>query len=660
MWRRAFWGVQELGFAGRIVTLYRTAVIAAALWPAAALANDAATLAAALARVDARDVAGATTVAARAADPLVADIVTWARLVEGNGTWGEYARHLERYPDWPRSVIIRRHAERAMPTNLDPSWVARFFEANPPLTGTGTLRHGAALTALGRASAAEATLSQGWTRLSLNADEREAFQRAHPALTRRLATARLDAMLWEGNQAQAEALLPLVPAEWRALAQARIALRARRPGVDGLVARVPASLSNDAGLAYERFLWRIRSGLDAGAEEMLSQRTGSTAALGRPELWAERRALMVRRLIREGRPAEAYRIASRHHLTEGSAFADLEWLSGWIALRHLQDAPKAVPHFTRVWEAVASPISKGRAGYWLGRAHQAAGDGARAQQWFAAAAEHATSFYGQLAAERIGRDLTAALRDNGPASQAALLPTATVRAARLLHAAGEEARSHAFLLALAQGQSDPGAMAAAGRLALELDRPEAAVRIGKIAAGRGVVIMDIYFPVTEIAARRGPIEPALALAIARQESEFNPRAISPAGARGLMQLMPATAQRVARDLGVSHTTDRLINDPAHNAVLGKAYLAQRLERYRGAAILAAAAYNAGAGRVDEWIQRFGDPRNPRVDAIDWIEMIPFSETRNYVQRVMEGLHIYRARLGETPTGFAEALINPRG
>jgi soluble lytic murein transglycosylase len=172
--------------------------------------------------------------------------------------------------------------------------------------------------------------------------------------------------------------------------------------------------------------------------------------------------------------------------------------------------------------------------------------------------------------------------------------------------------------------------------------------------------MDIYYPVTEIAARRGPIEPALALAITRQESEFNPRAISPAGARGLMQLMPATAQRVARDLGVSHSTDRLIDDPAHNATLGKAYLAQRLERYRGAAILAAAAYNAGAGRVDEWIERFGDPRNPQLDAIDWIEMIPFSETRNYVQRVMEGLHIYRARLGETPRGFAEALVNPRG
>ena len=628
--------------------------------PGGAAANDPAALAAALTRVDANDAEGAAVLARQAADPLVGDIVVWARLADGDGSWGEFARHLDRYPDWPRESTIRRHAERAMPPGLAPDWVAGFFARHPALTGTGALHHAEALTALGRSAQAEAVLAEAWTNFDLNGDEREAFQRAHPALTRRLAAARLDTMLWEGNLAQAEALLPFVGADTRALAQARIALRARRPGVDALIARVPAALSNDGGLAYERFLWRLRADLDASAEELLSQRTGSARSLGRPEYWANRRALMARRLLREGRPAEAYRIASLHHLTAGSNYADLEWLSGWIALQNLRDPGKAVQHFTRVWEGVETPISKGRAGYWLGRAHEAAGDGAQAQRWYAAAAEHATSFYGQLAAERIGRDLTAALKDGGPAATPTTLPDSTVRAARLLQAAGEEARAYAFLLALAESQSSAGGFAAAGRLALDLGRPEAAVRIGKIAAGRGHVIMDVYYPVTEIAARRGPIEPALALAITRQESEFNPRAISPAGARGLMQLMPATAQRVARDLGVSHSTAKLIDDPVHNATLGKAYLAQRLERYRGASILAAAAYNAGAGRVDEWIERFGDPRNPRVDAIDWIETIPFSETRNYVQRVMEGLHIYRARLGETPRGYAEALVSPRG
>lgn len=626
----------------------------------AAMANDAAALSRALTLYDSGKADEAATAALAARDPLVAEIVTWARLTRGEGSWGEFARHLDRHADWPQETTIRRHAERAMPPGLDPAWVAGFFGGEAPLTGAGALRLAEALRARGEAGRAESVLAAAWTGLPLIESERLAFQSAAPALTRRLAAERLDAMLWEGNVQQAQALYPLVGPDWRALAEARIALRERRNGVDGLVARVPASLSNHPGLAYERFVWRLRADLEASAEELLSQRTGSAAALGRPEAWADRRAVLARRMLRDGRVTEAYRIASLHHLSSGGTYADLEWLSGWIALRFLNDAPRAVRHFDRVWQAVETPISKGRAGYWLGRAHEAAGDGTAAQRWYAAAAGHATSFYGQLAAERIGQDLTRALSDNGPTAEPGRLPADTVRAARLLHAAGEEARSYAFLLALAQSQQSAGGFAAAGRLALDLGRPEAAVRIGKIAAGRGHVIMDIYYPVTEIAARRGPIEPALALAIARQESEFNPRAVSPAGARGLMQLMPATATRVARDLGLSHSTARLTEDPAHNATLGKAYLATRLERYRGASILAAAAYNAGAGRVDEWIGRFGDPRNPRVDAIDWIETIPFNETRSYVQRVMESLHIYRARLGQTPRGYAAALVQPQG
>ena len=626
----------------------------------AARANDAATLGRALALYDSGKAEEAALTARQASDPLVDEIVTWARLARGEGSWGEFARHLDRHADWPQETTIRRHAERAMPPGLDPDWVIGFFRGEAPLTGAGALRLAEALRAKGRDGQAESVLAAAWTGLPMIEDERLAFQAAAPAMTRRLASERLDMLLWDGSGVQAQALYPLVSPGWRALAEARIALRERRRGVDGLVAAVPAALSNDPGLAYERFVWRLRADLETSAEELLSQRTGSAQALGRPEAWAERRPSLARRMLRDGRVTEAYRVASLHHLSEGSTYADLEWLSGWIALRFLNDAPRAAKHFDRVWKAVETPISKGRAGYWLGRAHEAAGDGAAAQRWYSAAAEHATSFYGQLAAERIGRDLGRALSAKGPSPEPNRLPSATVRATRLLHAAGEEARTYSFLLSLALGQQDGGGLAAAGQLALDLNRPEAAVRIGKIAAGRGHVIMDIYFPVTEIAARRGPIEPALALAIARQESEFNPRAVSPAGARGLMQLMPATATRVARDLGIRHSTALLTEDPEHNARLGKAYLATRLERYRGAAILAAAAYNAGAGRVDEWIERFGDPRDPRVDAIDWIETIPFTETRNYVQRVMESLHIYRARLGQSPRGFAAALVSPQG
>jgi soluble lytic murein transglycosylase len=472
-------------------------------------------------------------------------------------------------------------------------------------------------------------------------------------------------MLWRGAANQAEALFPLVDSGWRALAEARIALRARRPGVDGLIARVPGTLANDPGLAFERFLWRERAGRDADAEQLLAQRTGSANALGRPEMWADSRAAIVRRVLREGRSSEAYRYASQHHLTTGSDFADLEWLAGWIALRQLRDADRAIAHFRALWEDVATPISKGRAGYWLGRAYEAKGDAARAREWWRRAAEHPTSFYGQLAADRVGLDVTAALAARDGAAdwrRGSFADGDTARAIILLQRAGEPALARRFLVSLAEAQTRREDVAAVGALALALDRPDAAVAVAKAAARRGEIVMDLYYPVTDMARAEGPVEPAFAKAIARQESEFNSEAVSRAGARGVMQLMPATAQAVARDLGLQYDRGRLTTDPVYNARLGKAYLARRLAEYGGAHILAAAAYNAGAGRVNEWIGRFGDPRRPEVDPIDWIEAIPFSETRNYVQRVMEGLHVYRARLGApaSPVGFAAALTNPRG
>jgi soluble lytic murein transglycosylase len=603
------------------------------------------------------DAAGA--LAARASDPLVAALVTWDRLTDGEGSWDEMTTHLDRYPNWPRNHRIRFHAERAMPPGLDPAWVVAFF-AEPARTGTGALRHAAALRALGQEAEAEAVLRRAWTQLSLREAELEAFRADHPALTARHAAARADAMLWDGALDQAEAILPLLDNAQRRLAAARIALQARRNGVDTLIDAIPASLAGDPGLAHDRFVWRLRSDLDDSAVSLLAERSASPALLGRPEAWGRSRAAQVRRLLREDRVREAYVLASNHHIDSGADFADLEWLAGWIALRLLDEPRVAALHFENIWQKVETPISLGRAGYWTGRALAAAGDAEGSRAWHARAAEHATSFYGQLSAAEIGVEPTRALTRESAAPNPALLDTSMVRAARLLDAAGEDGDTYAFLLALASGQSTEAGFAAAGQFALALDRPEAAVRIGKMAARAGYVVMDIYYPLHEAVSDGGPVDPALALAIARQESEFNPRAVSHAGARGLMQLMPTTAQRVARELGTRHSTARLTDDPAHNIQLGKAYLASRMERFDGAAILAAAAYNAGAGRVEEWIERFGDPRDPAVDAIDWIETIPFSETRNYVQRVMESYNIYRARLGRAPVDLAAAMIGRRG
>ncbi|MGF1658943.1 MAG: lytic transglycosylase domain-containing protein [Rubrimonas sp.] len=636
------------------------ALISATSTPVAR-ADEAAALGAALDLADSVDPAAAQA-AARLRDPVARDLTRWRALTRGEASFAEAAAFLAARPDWPRADAIRRESERAMPPTTSAAALRAFFGAAPPQTGSGAL---ALAQAVGGAQGQE-ILAAAWTTLPLTQAERETFQARHPELTRRLATARLDEMLWRGETEQARAIMPFVGADWRALAEARLALRARANGVDALIARVPAALSNDAGLAYERFLWRIGADRDPEAEQLLQQRTGSAAALGRPELWAARRERLARAALRSGRVAEAYRLASLHQLSDGARFAELEWLSGWIALRGLRDPKRAAAHFDAHRRAVSTPISLGRAGYWLGRAHEEMGDASAARRWFEAGAEHATSFYGQLAAEKIGRDIGQALSDEAPlpAPDPLLRRNDLARAAELLQRAGHTQRARLFLLHAADIAGDRETFAQLGALALRMGRPELAIRIGKTAAAKGHVILPLYYPLHDSLARVDRVEPALAKAIARTESELNPEAVSSAGARGLMQLMPATAQATARSLGLSYDRDRLTTDPAYNARLGSAYLAEMLDRFGGAKIMATAAYNAGPQRVDAWIAQFGDPREGGVDAVDWIESIPFRETRNYVQRVMESLHVYRARLGGAEAlaggGFAASLTRRAG
>ena len=384
------------------------------------------------------------------------------------------------------------------------------------------------------------------------------------------------------------------------------------------------------------------------AARLLEQITVDRAGLGEPALWADRRRRLARREARLGNHRRAYHIASQHHLTpaDGYDYADSEWIAGWVALRGLEDPARALPHFERFEAAVDTPISVARAGYWLGRTHAALNQPERAVRWYAVAAEHQTAFYGQLAAAEIGApgDGRIAARDLPNWRVSPVIRSDDVRMATLLHFAGESSLAFQTFDHLGAAMTGGAALGALGALALELDQPHFAVRIAKAAARKGVVIHPAYYPLHDLAAYASEIEPALAMSIARQETELNPAAISPAGARGLMQLMPGTARRVAEWLGEPYSEARLIEDWRYNARLGQRYLAERIRQYGGSYVLAAAAYNAGAHRVDEWVGRYGDPRLPGVDVIDWIEHIPFRETRNYVQRVMEGLYIYRTRL----------------
>ncbi|MDK3016613.1 lytic transglycosylase domain-containing protein [Pseudodonghicola flavimaris] len=581
------------------------------------------------------------------------DIIVWHWLRAGKGSAGDVLVFLDRRPDWPGLDWLRRKSEPAF-TGEPPERVLGFFAQTPPQTAEGALAQAEALESRGRSGEAQAGLVLAWRTLPMGAGLQALYLDRHGKLLAPHHQARLDRMIWDGNLVSAKQMLPLVGADQRALAEARIGLLELAPGVDGLIAKVPAGLQDDPGLSHARFVWRHRKGRSDDAITLMLEHSTSAAELGEPAAWAQRRRWLAREKLRDGDGALAYRIAAQHQLTPeaGYAYADLEWIAGYAALTRLNDPKTALKHFHNFDAVVETPISRGRAGYWLGRTYAALGDSDSAYAAYASAADQQTSFYGLLAAEKIGRPFDPALLDPPappPWRQAAFLKSSVAEAGLLLLAAGETDLGERFLTHLVESL-DPVQAAQMGAMAVEMDRPHLAVMIAKRAASRGIVLEGIYYPLHPVAGLELPMAQEMTLAIARRESEFDPGVISGAGARGLMQVMPATAKLMATELGIlgGHSTDRLTSDWAYNAKLGANYLAKLAGDFDGNVVLMAAGYNAGPRRPARWIEEYGDPRAPGVDIVDWIENIPFDETRNYVMRVTESLPVYRARLGKTP------------
>ncbi len=598
--------------------------------------------------------------------PEARDIILWSRLRGSTGTWAEYQDFISRNPDWPGLDALRRAGEYELPGDLSVEELTAWFDGGRPQTGTGTLRLADALIRENRVDEAEREVIRGWLEHSLSRPERLEFLERWGALLKPHHVARLDMLLWRGHTGEAEVMLPYVDADWQKLARARIATRRDTPGLQLQIMAVPKYLAANPGLAYERYLYRTKKGRWDDAEAFILQHSKSLGSLGRPDEWMPRRANLARQAMRRGEFERAYAIASRNYGSEGWSFADSEWVAGFIALTFLDAPEKAAEHFTRFREVVATPISLGRAGYWQGLAFEAAGDDAAAQEAFTMAAGHFTSFYGQLAANHVqsapkialssaecakpnticatssaDRDTYSAWKDT-PATQ-----TSVVKAAWMLSDAGYDSLATRFLTHASEGQ--PAEIRAQiAQMAIDSGLPHIGVRIAKQATRDGIVILDQYYPLHPIANTPWPVPTEFALAIARQESEFNHGAESHAGALGLMQLMPATASQVSASISVNYSKSRLLSDPSYNARLGTEYLSRMLKRFDGSEPLAAAAYNAGPSRVSQWLDEYGDPRKGEISMVTWMEMIPYNETRNYVQRVMEGIQVYRMRLGENP------------
>lgn len=592
--------------------------------------------------------------------PVAADVIEWARLRNGQGNFDEVSAFLQRRPDWPGERYLRKRSERTVLSEPD-SAVLAFFAETPPQTPGGALRYAEALTRASRAGEAKATVVGAWRNMSMGTTEQALFLATHEETLAPHHDARLDAMLWRGAFEAARRMFDLASQPAVAVAEARIALRAGEKGVDALIDAVPASHANAPGLQFDRFLWRARKGRREDALDLLLATSVSADRLGRPEEWANLRRAMARDEMREGDPVRAYEIASRHFLTASSSYADLEWLSGYIALRKLNEPKTALRHFENHDAVVNSPISKGRAGYWRGRAYEAMGDVAAADQAYTDAAQYQTSFYGLLAAERADLPFDSALARSDAGAAWRTSPVARhplFEAGMLLQASGDLDLAERFWTHYAE-RLDAGEAALLARAAEDIGQPHLGVMIGKRVAQRGIELPVGYYALHPVALQDLPMAPEMTLAIARRESEFDPGVQSGVGARGLMQIMPATGIEVAKILGRSddHTTERLTSDPDYNAQLGTAYLAMLARRFDGNVVMMAAGYNAGPSRPDNWMEEFGDPRRGDIDIVDWIEHIPFRETQNYVMRVTESLPIYRALLGKEalPIPFSAEL-----
>jgi len=577
---------------------------------------------------------------------VVQDIVEWRYVRAGLGDFGAYLDFLDRNPDWPGLDRLRVGAEAALTGEIEAQTVVALLDGRHPVTGNGGFRLAQAYAALGQTGEAQAQAVLTWRTRPLDAALQARFLEAYGDLLAPHHEARLDAMLWAGEETSVAGMLPLVSEGWQKLAAARLALRALAPGVDAKIEAVPDALRGDPGLNYERFRWRVRKGRGDDAIALLDQESVSAALLGRPQAWADQRRILARRVMRAGQAELAYRLAANHFLTEGSVYADLEWLAGFVALRQLDEPEVALSHFQRFEAAVATPISLGRAGYWQGRALEAAGRTHEAMAAYAKGGQHQTSFYGQLAAEK------ASLPPDPTLVGGAVYPdwttaefagSSALKAALLFVQAGERNLAEWFLTHMAETADHVGQAQLAG-LALSLGEDHIALRIAKVAAGSGNILPEAYYPLTDLAEARHPVPTELVMSIARRESEFDPGVTSGAGARGLMQLMPGTAKQVSAELNIDYSLSGLLSDPAYNARLGGAYLATLIEEFGSNYVLVAAGYNAGPSRPKRWISERGDPRSAGVDVVDWIETIPFRETCNYVMRVTESVTVYRARL----------------
>ena len=596
--------------------------------------------------------------AKKAKDNSIYNFIQWRHLLtKGNkASYYDYKLFIDKNEDYPRINRIRYLAEHKLSTDkISPKKIIDWFGTNEPLSGFGKMILGESLILTGNQQIGIKYIKEGWISAELSKSELRFYRKKFKKyLNSDDYIKRADYLAWNNKYWDLRRLLRYLPKDYELLYNARQLLMSRSYGVDNAISKVPTKFKNDAGLNYDRLKWRRKRGRVDSSVEILLKVKNSKDYLVRPDKWWIEREIISRSLIYKKKYELAYKIASNHSLTEGPKYAEAEWMSGWIALSFLNDPLLAKDHFENFYNNVGYPISVSRGAYWLGRSFDKLGKDDLAKKWFQEASKYLTTYYGQLAFLELYPNQSFELSKDIEIKKEYrnyFFKKDLVKIVYLLDELDEDKYTKHILRYLANDDIESGSEVLAAELATNIERFDFAIQIAKIASYEKRFHNKFNYPIIStpnyINGRKIP-ETAFILSIIRQESEFDLKANSHAGAKGLMQLMPYTAKLVAKQAKLPYSKSRLTSDPEYNINLGSHYIAGLILEYDGAYPFAIAAYNAGPKRVRYWKKINKNPQKNQINYVDWIELIKFRETRNYVQRVLENYNVYRYILEQKP------------
>ncbi len=596
--------------------------------------------------------------AKKAKDKSIYNFIEWRHLLtEGNkASFYDYLNFINANKDYPRLGRIKYLAEHKLSNEkITPGKIIDWFGDEEPLSGYGKMILGESYILTGQIEQGKKLIKEGWITADLSKTELSLFRKKFKNyLNAEDYIQRADYLAWENKYWDLKRMLRYLPKDYELLYNARQLLMSKSYGVDQAIKNVPDRFKNDAGLNFDRLKWRRKRGrIDSSAEILLNVKN-TKDYLVRPDKWWDEREIISRSLIYEKKYELAYKIASNHALIEGSDYAAAEWMSGWIALSFLDDPLLSKDHFQNFYNNVSYPISTSRGAYWLARSYKALGDKENSKKWFEEAAKYLTTYYGQLAFLELNPNENFELSKDMEVDKKyreKFYSKELVKITYLLDELNEDKYTKFILRHLANENIENGSEILASELSTNIGRFDFAIQIAKIASYEKRFHNKFNYPIIStpknINGRKIP-ESAFILSIIRQESEFDLSANSHAGAKGLMQLMPYTAKLVAKQAKLPYVKSRLTTDPEYNINLGSHYIAGLILDYDGAYPYAIAAYNAGPNRVKYWKKINKDPQKKQIDYVDWIELIKFRETRNYVQRVLENYNVYRYILEQRP------------